>query len=203
MANFLDSNLFGRLLVAVDHKDLPADILSETLLSPVTALEAAQHPRKLQIMRAHSRHLLPMRNRFIANPHGYDDFLSSLAIQKASYFRGQLDAMHASWIMHPRFLQFHLSRYGKTPPKGIAGSQRLNSDVRDSMQLIFSQEVPFITNDSNLRSKLSPLMCCHVIHCDADLNCILGAMHLTNRNLTTADKLAQLTEQEPNRKIVP
>jgi hypothetical protein len=192
MPNFLDSNLFGQLLVGVDREHLPPEILSETFLSPVTALEVAQHPRKLHIMREHRGHLRPMRNRFIARPEGYDDFLNSLESRPARYFRAQLDAMHTSWVMYPRFLEFHLSRYGKHPPKGIGSSKRLNSDVRDSMQLIFSQQVPFITNDSDLSKKLSPLMNCQVIHCDSEPNCVVSAMRLVNMNLTTGEKMAQL-----------
>jgi hypothetical protein len=192
MPNFLDSNLFGQLLVAVDRKSLPGQILSETLLSPVTALEAAQHPRKLQIMRQHRQHLRPMQNRLIAQPETYEDFLNSLLARDARYFQVQLNAMHAMWVIHPRFLEFHLSRYGAKPPKEIGSSQRFNSDVRDSMQLILSQEVPFLTSDIDLRKKLSPHMNCQVIHCDCETGCIVAAMHLVNMNLMTADKVAQL-----------
>jgi hypothetical protein len=87
------------------------------------------------------------------------------------------------------FLDFHLSRYGKNPPKTIANSQRHTSGVRDSMQLIISPDVPFITSDRDLVNKVSPKMPCQVIHTDLDLNCILGAMYLVNSGMMTADKL--------------
>ena len=89
----------------------------------------------------------------------------------------------------PAFLNFHMSRYGKNPPKTIANSQRYTSDVRDSMQLIISPDVPFICSDRDLVRKASPLMRCQVIYTDLDVNCIIGAMRLVNSGLTTADKL--------------
>jgi hypothetical protein len=55
IANFLDTGPFGKLLTAVDHGELPPEILSQTFLSPVTALESARHTPKLRIMREHSR----------------------------------------------------------------------------------------------------------------------------------------------------
>src|ERR1700736_5477578 len=153
MENFLDTGPFGKLLTAVDHKVLPPEILSETLLSPVTALESAQHTPKLRIMREHSSHLRPLRSRFVRNPETYHDFIKSLSTEAPDHYRGILNVLQAACVMHQPFLEFHLSRYGKNPPKTIAGSQRFTSDVRDSMQLIISQEVPFITSDIDLRKK--------------------------------------------------
>src|SRR5437879_1486539 len=138
MPCFLDSGPFAKLLTAVDHKQLPPEVLSESLLSPVTALENAQHTPKLRIMREHSSYLRPLHSRFIRNPGSYGDFLRSLSTKTPDCYRGFLDALHAQCVMYPPFLKFHLSRYGNNPPKGIAGSQRFTSDVRESMQLIFS-----------------------------------------------------------------
>jgi hypothetical protein len=59
------------------------------------------------------------------------------------------------------------------------------------MQLILSQEVPFLTSDIDLRKKLSAHMNCQVIHCDCEAGCIVAAMRLVNMNLMTADKVAQ------------
>jgi hypothetical protein len=97
--------------------------------------------------------------------------------------------MHARCVMYPPFLQFHKSRYGKNPPKTIAGSKRFTSDVRDSMQLIISQELPFITSDVDLKTKLSPLLQCRVIHADLDLKRILSAMQITNLGWLTGDRV--------------
>jgi hypothetical protein len=66
MPCFLDTMLFGKLLTAVDRKKLPPEVLSEVLLSPITALESAQHRGKLRIMRDHSSHLRPLQSRFVA-----------------------------------------------------------------------------------------------------------------------------------------
>jgi hypothetical protein len=189
MPCFLDTTPFGRLLTAVEKKQVPPAILSETLLSPITALESAQHRGKLGILRSHSRHLRPLISRFIGNPETFDDFVKALSTESPAYFGGMLDALHVRCVMYEPFLRFHLSRYGKNPPKGIAGSQRLTSDVRDSMQLILSQEVPFITCDLDLRRKSSPLLQCQVIHSDPDLNCVLASMRFTNLGWLTADKV--------------
>ena len=91
--------------------------------------------------------------------------------------------------MYQPFMNFHLSRYGKNPPKTIHNSQRYRSDVRDSMQLIISRDVPFITSDRDLVTKTSTLIDCQVVSADLDLNCIVGAMRLVNSGKTTADKL--------------
>jgi hypothetical protein len=139
MPCFLDTGPFTALLTVVDRKRFPPEILSECLLSPVTALEAAQNTPKIRIMHQYKNHLRPMRNRFIRNPDLYDDFIGSLATERPDYYRGLLNALHAQCVMYPPFLEFHRSRY-KDPPKSIAGSQRFTSDVRDSMQLIISQE---------------------------------------------------------------
>lgn len=187
--NFLDTGPFGKLLTAVDHGILPPEVLSQTLLSPITALESARHTPKLRIMHEHRANLRPLRSRFIRNPGSYEGFLATLSVESPDYYRGMLDAMHAQCVMYPPFLAFHKSRYGKNPPKTIAGSKRFTSDVRDSMQLIISQELPFITSDLDLKKKLSPLLRCQVIHADLDLNCILGAMQTTNLGWLTGDRV--------------
>jgi hypothetical protein len=187
--NFLDTGPFGKLLTAVDHGILPPEVLSQTLLSPITALESAQHTPKLRIMHEHRANLRPLRSRLIRNPGSYEGFLATLSVESPDYYRGMLDAMHAQCVMYPPFLAFHKSRYGKNPPKTIAGSKRFTSDVRDSMQLIISQELPFITSDLDLKKKLSPLLRCQVIHADLDLNCILGAMQITNLGWLTGDRV--------------
>jgi len=189
MACFLDTTPFGCLLNAVGKKQLPPEVLGETLLSPITALESAQHRGKLGILRDHSRYLRPLVSRFIGNPAAFDDFLRALSMESPNYFRGMLDALHARCVMYEPFMRFHLSRYEKHPPKGIGDSQRLNSDVRDSMQLIISQEVPFITCDLDLRRKSSPLLQCQVIHSDPDVNSVIAAMRFANLGWLTADKV--------------
>jgi hypothetical protein len=186
MACFLDTTPFGRLLTAVERKQLPPEVLSENLLSPITALETAQHRGKLGILRDHSRHLRPLVS---GNPETFNDFVKALSRESTAYFSGMLDALHARCVMYEPFLRFHMSRYGKNQPKGIAGSQRFTSDVRDSMQLILSREVPFITWDLDLRRKTSPLLQCQVIHSDPDLNCIIASMRFTNLGWLTADKV--------------
>jgi hypothetical protein len=187
--NFLDTGPFEKLLAAIARGQLPPEVLSETLLSPVTAFECAQYKRTLPIIRENAAHLRPMRSRFVRNPETWDDFLLALAKESTAYFAGMLNALHAQCVMHPPFLAFHLSRYGKNPPKAIAGSQRFTSDVRDSMQLIFAQEIPFITADIDLRRKSSPMLRCQIIHTDPDVNCIIGAIALVNRGWLTADKV--------------
>src|SRR6266513_2702769 len=144
---------------------------------------------KLRIMHEHRANLRPLRSRFIRNPESYEDFLATLSVESPDHYRGVLNAMHARCVMYPPFLQFHKSRYGKNPPKTIAGSKRFTSDVRDSMQLIISQELPFITSDVDLKTKLSPLLQCHVVHADLDLNCILGAMQIANLGWVTGDRV--------------
>jgi hypothetical protein len=57
------------------------------------------------------------------------------------------------------------------------------------MQLIISPDVPFITSDSDLVRKTSPIIHCQVVSADLDLNCIMGAIRLFNSGMTTADKL--------------
>jgi hypothetical protein len=69
------------------------------------------------------------------------------------------------------------------------GSQRFTSDIRDSLQLIVSQEITLITCDKDLQRKVSPLLQCHVIHTDLDANCILAAMRFVNLGWVTADKV--------------
>jgi hypothetical protein len=56
------------------------------------------------------------------------------------------------------------------------------------MQLIISQEVPFITCDRDLAKKLSPKMRCQLICADPDLKSIIAAMRLVNSGMMTADK---------------
>jgi len=189
MPCFLDTTPFGCLLNAVGKKQLPPDVLGEALLSPITALESAQHRGKLGILRDHRRYLRPLVSRFIGNPETFNDFVRSLSTESPEYFRGVLDALHARSVMYEPFMRFHLSRYGKNPPKGITGSQRLTSDVRDSMQLILSQELPFITCDLDLRKKSSSLLQCQVIHSDPDLNCVVASMRIANLGWLTADKV--------------
>jgi hypothetical protein len=188
MQCFLDTNVFGRLLTDVDHKNLPPEILSEFLLSPVTALESAQHTPKLRIMREHTTYLRPLRHRSIANPETYDDFIRSLATETPDFYRGMLNAIHANCVMHGPFLKFHLARYGKNAPKGIAGSKRYLSDVRDSMQLVISRDLPFVTADRDLQKKLPAALGCQVFYCDLDVGCILGTISILKRDALTADK---------------
>jgi hypothetical protein len=185
--------LFGKLLTAVDRKTLPPEVLGETPLSPITALETAQHRGKLRIMRDHSGYLRSLRSRFVRNPDSFEDFKSFLLNKSAEHFRGELDWLHGQCVMYAPFLNFHLSRYGANPPKGIVGSQRLTSDVRDSMQLIISQEIPFITDDVDLQKKSSGLLRCQVIHSDADLNCILWTIKFVSQGWMTADKVGQVS----------
>lgn len=193
IANFLDTGPFGKLLTAVDHGKLHPEILSQTFLSPVTALESARHTPKLRIMREHSQHLRPLRSRFVRDPESYEVFIASLSTRSPNYYSGMLDALHAQCVMYPPFLEFHKSRYGKNPPKSIAGSRAFTSDVRDSMQLIISQEVPFVTADTKLRAKSSSLLRCQVVHSDLDLNCIVATMQFLNLGWTSADKVGSLS----------
>jgi hypothetical protein len=191
MSCFLDSGPFGKLLTAVDHKNLPPMVLSESLLSPVTALELAQHTPKLRILLEHSTYLRPLsrlHSRVIWDLDWGQHFVGALSSRGPDYFRSLLNVMHTQCVVYQPFLDFHLSRYGKNPPKTIANSQRYTSDVRDSMQLIISQDIPFITSDNDLVKKASPLMHCQVIPTDLDLNCIMFAMHLVNSGKLTADK---------------
>ena len=192
MPCFLDTGPFGKLLTAVDHGTLPPAVLSESLLSPVTALELAQHTPKLRILSQHSAYLRPLtraHSRVVREFDWAQDFIGALTSKGPGYFRGQLNVMHTLCVVYQPFLNFHMSRYGKNPPKTIANSQRYTSDVRDSMQLIISPDVPFICSDRDLVRKASPLMRCQVIYTDLDVNCIIGAMRLVNSGLTTADKL--------------
>jgi hypothetical protein len=190
MQCFLDSGPFAKLLTAVDHKALPPEVLSESLLSPVTALENARHTPKLRIMREHSSYLRPMQSRFIRNPDSYRDFVKSLSTETPDYYTGFLNVLCTQCVMYPPFLNFHLSRYGNNPPKTIAGSLRFTSDVRDSMQLIISQEVPFITFDWDLMKKLPPNVSCQVVPCsrDAKPELVVAAMRLVNAGMFTADR---------------
>lgn len=188
---FLDTGPFGKLLTAVDHKKVPPEVLAESLLSPVTALELAQHTPKLRIMQEHSGHLRPLdrnHSRVVLDFQWGPDFVTSLTANGPDYFRGLLNAMHARCVMYQPFLDFHLSRYGANPPKTIANSQRHTSDVRDSMQLIISPDVPFITSDRDLVKKSSSMVRCQVIATELDVNCIVWAMRLVNSGMTTADK---------------
>ena len=57
------------------------------------------------------------------------------------------------------------------------------------MQLIISQDVPFITADAKLRAKSSAMLRCQVIHSDLDLNCIVATMQFVNLGWMTADKV--------------
>jgi hypothetical protein len=167
-------------------------VLSESLLSPVTALELAQHTPKLRILAQHSAYLRPLTRAHSRAVREFDwaqDFIAALASKGPAYFRGRLNVMHTLCVMYQPFLHFHMSRYGKNPPKTIANSQRYTSDVRDSMQPITSRDVPFITSDRDLGKKAPALMPCQVIYTDLDLNCIIGAMRLVNSGLMTADKL--------------
>ena len=163
MPCFLDTGPFGKLLTAIDHKNLPPAVLSETLLSPVTALELAQHTPKLRILlqyRAYLRPLSRAHSRVVLDFDWGQDFAAALASKGPDHFRSLLNVMHTQCVVYQPFLDFHLSRYGSNPPKTIANSQRHTSDIRDSMQLIISPEVPFITSDRDLVKKLSPLMPC-------------------------------------------
>jgi hypothetical protein len=188
MPCFLDSGPFAKLLTAVDHKELSPEVLSQSLLSPITALENAQHTPKLRVMREHSSYLRPLQSRFIRNPDSYLDFVRSLSTETPDYYRATLNVLHAQCVMYPPFLEFHLSRYGKNPPKTIAGSKRFTSDVRDSMQLAISQEVPFITADRDLAKKLPQAARCHVIHADLEPKVIVMTMWIVNNDMMTADK---------------
>ncbi len=119
----------------------------------------------------HSGYLRPLdrrHSRVVVNFQWLPDFVASLSSNGPDYFRSLLNVMHARCVTQQPFLDFHLSRYGKNPPKTIANSQRHTSDVRDSMQLIISPDVPFITSDRDLVNKVSPKMPCQVIHTDLD-----------------------------------
>jgi hypothetical protein len=61
------------------------------------------------------------------------------------------------------------------------------------MQLIISQEIPFITGDADLRKKSSGMLPCKVIHSDSDLNCILWTIRFVSQGWMTADKVGQLS----------
>jgi hypothetical protein len=192
MACFLDTGPFGKLLTAVDHGTLSPEVLSKSLLSPVTALELAQHTPKLRILSQHSTYLRPLtraHSRVVREFDWEQDFIAAIALKGPGYFRGKLDAMHTHCVMYPPFLDFHTSRYGKNPPKTIANSQRYTSDVRDSMQLIISADVPFITSDRDLTKKASALMRCQVICTDLDLDRIVETMGIANSGLMTGGTL--------------
>ena len=129
-----------------------------------------------------------MRTRLIRNPDSYFEFLRSLSTESPAHYKGFLDALHAQCVMQPLFLNFHRSRYKTNPPKTIAGSHRHGGDVRDSMQLILSQEVPFITSDHDLTTKLPTGTNCQVIYSELKLELIVTAMRLVNGGMLTADK---------------
>lgn len=57
------------------------------------------------------------------------------------------------------------------------------------MQLVMSQEIPFVTSDIDLQKKSSSLLRCHVIHSDADLNCIMATVRFLDLGWVTADKV--------------
>ena len=97
MPCFLDTGPFGKLLTAVDHKKLPPSVLSESLLSPVTALEVAQHTPKLRVMREHSSYLRPLDRRYsrvVSDFAWNSDFVGDLSSKTPDYFRGLLDFWH-------------------------------------------------------------------------------------------------------------
>ena len=193
MPCFLDSGPFGMLLTAVDRKILPPEVLTESLLSPVTACELARHTPKLRIMREFSSFLRPLtrqHSRVIGELEWGPEFVAELTSKGTDYFRGKLDAMHARCVMYPPFLDLHLSRYGENPPKTITGSKRYTSDVRDSMQLLISRDIPFITFDWDLMKKLPPKMPCHVVPCSREgkPELVLAAVRIANAGMFTADK---------------
>src|ERR1019366_2049079 len=128
-------------LTAIDLKNLPPIVLSESLLSPVTALELAQHTPKLRILLEHSAYLRPlscMHSRVVLDFDWGQDFVAALSSKGPDHFRSLLNVMHTQCVVYQPFLDFHLSRYRNNPPKTIANSQRHTSDIRDSMQLIIS-----------------------------------------------------------------
>jgi hypothetical protein len=193
MPCFLDSGPLGMLLTAVDRKKLRPEVLAESLLSPVTALELAQTAPKRRVLLEHSSCLRPLTRSHSRVLVGFDwaqDFLAALGSKGADYFRGLLNAMHTRCVMHPRFLEFHLSRYGKNPPKTIAGSKQYTGDVRDSMQLIISLDVPFITFDQKLMRKLPPGFPGWVVPCsrDAAPELVVASMQIANAGMFTADR---------------
>ncbi|HET6844123.1 MAG TPA: hypothetical protein VFK06_20955 [Candidatus Angelobacter sp.] len=106
MKCFLDTMLFGKLLIAVDRKKLPPEVLAATFLSPITALESAQHRGKLRIMRKNSNYLRPLQNKFVRDPESFERFKESLATKEPEHFRGELDALHVQCVMHDFFWNF-------------------------------------------------------------------------------------------------
>jgi hypothetical protein len=111
MPCFLDTGPFGKLLTEVGRKNLPAAVLSESLLSPVTALELAQHTPKLQILRMHSGYLRPLDRRHslvVENFQWLPDFVASLSSNSPDYFRSLLNVMHARCVTHQPFFGLSL-----------------------------------------------------------------------------------------------
>ncbi len=186
MECFLDTNAFGLLLSGVNKGKIPPATLSLALLSPVTAYEAARE--KLSILRQHSGQLRPLRHRVIGNWDWFDSFIRCMQKDDPDLFRAQLDLLHTGFVMYQPFLDLHLSRYRRNPPKTIAGSARYTSDVRDTMQLLFSQDVPFITCDQDLTRKLPPRMPCKVYPTGQTLDCVLWTISIINADRLTADK---------------
>lgn len=187
---FLDTNALGLLLTAVNNGKIQREVLSQTLLSPVTAYEIAR--KKLPILRQQSDLLRPLRHRVIGNWNWFRDFLECMQKDDPALFKAKLDLLHATCVMYKPFLDLHKSRYGRNPPKTIAGSDGYTTDVRDTMQLLFSTDVPFITCDKKIARKLPPRMPCKVYPTGQTVDCVLWTISIVNANLLTADKWEKL-----------
>jgi hypothetical protein len=101
------------------------NLIGNTALSPLTALEVAQHHSKLRIMLEHRRHLRPTRNRFIADPQGYDDFLNSLLSPSKASFRLRYARCSTAFGARPGYAHIPRTRshadrtaFGKTHAAG-------------------------------------------------------------------------------------
>ena len=62
------------------------------------------------------------------------------------------------------------------------------------MQLIISQEIPFITSDIDLQKKALLHLRCQVIHVVLDVYCIISAMRFANLGWLTADRVGKSGE---------
>jgi hypothetical protein len=187
MACFLDTDVFSILLSEVAGNGLPAEILADSLLSPVTALECAQSKEQLPILTRYRAYLRPLRSRLLMEPEGYSQFLEHLETEEPDFFAEMLDIFYAQSITDPSFLNFHLSRYSQEDRErlgiqGILATTNYQTDVRDSMQLIVSQEILFITGDK-MRDKTIP-PACQVVPVELDVPSILDAIRIVNAGLT-------------------
>ena len=154
---------------------LPPEVLADLLLSPVTALECAQSSKDLPTLAKYRTYLRPLRSTLLSEPESYSEFMEQLQTEEPEFFKGMLDSFAVQCLMHPPFVDFHLAR--------CSGAEDPN-DVRDSMQLIVSQEILFITGGKWREKTVPPA--CQVVPVELDVDSILSAIRIVNAGLTTA-----------------